>query len=189
MSNELQRILEHNRRFIEDEAYIPYQAAGLPKRKMLVLTCMDTRLTELLPKAMGIVNGDAKIVKNAGAMLTGPDDDTMRGILVGYYALSATEIFVVAHEKCGMTGVDTGKIADHMRQHGVSEEAVETFGVVDWLKGFRDVEENVRNTVDILTNHPLLPNGVVVHGLVIHPETGALRHVVSTDLTTGNAVR
>ena len=30
---------------------------------------MDTRLTELLPAALGLKNGDAKIIKNAGGLV------------------------------------------------------------------------------------------------------------------------
>lgn len=35
---------------------------------------MDTRLVELLPAALGIRNGDVKMIKNAGGMITGPFD-------------------------------------------------------------------------------------------------------------------
>ncbi|MDA8352900.1 MAG: carbonic anhydrase, partial [Firmicutes bacterium] len=44
----------------------------------------------------------------------------------------------------------------------------------EWLAGFDSVEESVLQSVDIIRNHPLLPNGVPVHGLVIDPETGKL---------------
>jgi carbonic anhydrase len=32
----------------------------------------------------------------------------------------------------------------------------------------------VRESVATIRNHPLLPKDVVVHGLIIHPETGKL---------------
>lgn len=41
---------------------------------------MDTRLLELLPKAMGLKNGDAKIVKNAGAVISHPFGGVMKYI-------------------------------------------------------------------------------------------------------------
>ncbi|MCY9444161.1 carbonic anhydrase, partial [Bacillus spizizenii] len=43
----------------------PYKTTKFPSKKLVIVTCMDTRLTELLPQAMGLKNGDAKIVKNA----------------------------------------------------------------------------------------------------------------------------
>ena len=33
---------------------------------------MDTRLVELLPAALGIKDGDVKMIKNAGAVITDP---------------------------------------------------------------------------------------------------------------------
>jgi len=32
----------------------------------------------------------------------------------------------------------------------------------------------VRHSVHVIRNHPLLPPGVPVHGMIIHPETGKL---------------
>jgi carbonic anhydrase len=43
-----------------------------------------------------------------------------------------------------------------------------------WLTGFKSVEAGVRESVDIILNHPLLPKDVAVHGLIISPETGKL---------------
>lgn len=37
--------------------------------KLAIVSCMDTRLTELLPRALGLKNGDAKIIKVAGGTL------------------------------------------------------------------------------------------------------------------------
>ena len=68
----LYEILEHNRRFVVSRAYEAYRTTEIPEKKMVVLTCMDTRLIELLPKAMNLKNGDAKIVRNAGALVSHP---------------------------------------------------------------------------------------------------------------------
>ena len=47
-----------------------------------------------------------------------------------------------------------------------------------WLTGFDNVEDSVRHTVGIIRRHPLMPDNVAVHGLVIHPATGKLNLVV-----------
>ncbi|RYY32204.1 hypothetical protein EON62_05650, partial [archaeon] len=47
-----------------------------------------------------------------------------------------------------------------------------------WLHGFDSVHDSVRNSVDVIRRHPLVPPSVPVHGLIIHPETGALDLVV-----------
>ena len=68
---------------------------------------MDTRLVELLPKAMNLHNGDAKIIKNAGAIVSHPFGSVMRSIIVAVYQLDADEVFVIGHYDCGMTGLNS----------------------------------------------------------------------------------
>ena len=70
--------------------------------KMVIISCMDTRLVELLPKAMNMRNGDVKIIKVAGAVISHPFGSIMRSILVAVYELGADEVCVVGHHDCGM---------------------------------------------------------------------------------------
>ncbi len=42
-----------------------------------------------------------------------------------------------------------------------------------WLHGFDDVTESVTHDVNMICNHPLIPNDVPVHGLVINPDDGS----------------
>src|SRR4051794_13010280 len=98
-------ILEYNQTFVASRAYESLRTDRMPNKKLVVLTCMDTRLTELLPRAMNLANGDAKLIKNAGALVTHPFGSVMRSILVAVYELNATEICVVGHHDCGMAGL------------------------------------------------------------------------------------
>ncbi|GAA3320163.1 hypothetical protein GCM10020331_030020 [Ectobacillus funiculus] len=43
-----------------------------------------------------------------------------------------------------------------------------------FLHGFENVEDSVKHSVDIIRQHPLMPEGIPVHGLVIDPKTGRL---------------
>ena len=68
---------------------------------------MDARLVELLPQAMGLKNGDAKLIKNAGAWSPYQWGSVMRSlVVVAVYELRAEEICVVAHHDCGMRAID-----------------------------------------------------------------------------------
>ena len=51
-------ILEFNKKFVESKGYEKYITNKYPDKKIAILSCMDTRLTELLPAALGIRNGD-----------------------------------------------------------------------------------------------------------------------------------
>ena len=54
----LEEMLKFNKEFVEKKEYEKYQAGKYPAKKTAILTCMDTRLTALLPAALGIKNGD-----------------------------------------------------------------------------------------------------------------------------------
>ena len=175
----LTEILEHNAGFVERAEYVAFLTDRFPDKKLVVLTCMDTRLVELLPRAMGVRNGDIKLIKNAGAIVSHPFGSVMRSILVAVYELGAAEVAVVGHHGCGMTGLSCARVLDKARQRGVSDDVLETLrnAGVDldrWLTGFEHVEAGVRESVSVIRHHPLLPDDVPVHGLLIHPETGKL---------------
>src|SRR5690606_30762204 len=134
---------------------------------------------ELLPKAMNFRNGDAKIIKNAGGIVTQPFGNIMRSILVSLYELKAAEVIVIGHHECGMTGLNPEAVLDHMRERGIREETLETLtgagvNLKRCLTGFDKVRESVENGVSIVRNHPLLPPGTPVHAMIVHPVTGKL---------------
>ena len=58
---------------------------------------MDTRLTTLLPEALGIKNGDVKIIKNAGGVVSHLFGSVVRSILVAIYELGIEEIMAVSY--------------------------------------------------------------------------------------------
>jgi len=66
----ISEILDHNRSFIARREYEAFLTDQFPNKRLVVLSCMDTRLVELLPRAMGFRNGDVKMVKNAGAIVS-----------------------------------------------------------------------------------------------------------------------
>lgn len=175
----LQEILEHNSQFVNRGEYESLRTDRFPNKKLVVLTCMDTRLVELLPRAMNFGQGDVKIIKNAGAIVSHPFGSVMRSILVAVYELGATEIAVVGHHECGMTGLSCARILDKAIDRGVSAEMLTTLrhagiNLESWLTGFDDPVSGVRASVEIVRNHPLLPKDVAVHGLIVHPATGKL---------------
>ena len=60
----IDQIISYNKTFVAQKGYEKYITDKYPEKKLAVLSCMDTRLTELLPAALGLRNGDAKIIKN-----------------------------------------------------------------------------------------------------------------------------
>lgn len=176
----IEEILEYNRRFVAEGAYKPFATSKYPDRKLAIVTCMDTRLVELLPAALGLKNGDLKIIKNAGGTITNPFDSSMRSILVAVYELGVNEVMVIGHTNCGVQGMDAPKMLQLMKQRGVSEEHITLMrhcgiDLDNWLHGFDDTADAVAETVDLIVKHPLMPpEGVSVRGYVIDSVTGEL---------------
>ncbi|RXZ76698.1 carbonic anhydrase [Paenibacillaceae bacterium] len=172
-------ILEFNKQFVEDKQYEAYLTNKSPDNRVAILTCMDTRLVELLPKALNLRNGDAKIIKNAGAILTQPFGSAMRSILVAVYELGAKEVLVIGHEGCGMTNLDYKGMIEKFKDNGISEELLSTLEnsgikMERFLRGFKSPQEGVMHSVNIIRKHPLMPSHTPVHGFIMNPETGKL---------------
>lgn len=176
-------LLEFNKKFVEEKQYESYMTNKFPDKKVAILTCMDTRLVELLPKALGLKNGDAKFIKNAGAILTQPFGSAMRSILVAVYELGAREVLVIGHHGCGMTNLDTQGMVNKFIENGIDPSVISTLEnsgirMEKFLRGFSNAQEGVMQSVKMIRNHPLFPQSVPVHGFVIDPVTGELEVLV-----------
>ena len=174
-------ILEYNKRFVESKTYEPFITDKYPAKKLAVLTCMDTRLTELLPKALGLRNGDAKIIKNAGGLILSEKDSAIRSLLVAIYELGVNEVMVVHHSTCGACHMSYEEFKPHMLERGISEKILADWesskDIATWLEGFHDTEASVRKTVATIVNHPLVPKDLIVRGFIIDSVTGALTEI------------
>ena len=180
----LDEILLFNDQFVKDKKYEEYTTTKNPNKKLVILSCMDARLTELLPKAMNIRNGDAKIIKNAGATIMHPFGSIIRSIIVAIYEFGAEDVMVVGHYGCGMSNLNTESIMSKILDRGVTKETISTLynsgiDVGKWLHGFETIEESVKESVNAIKNHPLIPKDVNIHGLIIDPHTGGLEVVVN----------
>ena len=178
----IDEILKFNLEFVERGDYKKFVTDKYPNKKLAVLSCMDTRLTELLPAALGLKNGDAKIIKNAGGLILSPYDSAMRSLLVAVYELGVEEIMVVAHTTCGACHMSFKEFEHHMLERGVTESTLDTIkhsgiDLDQWLEGFHDTQQSVVNTVATISNHPLLPDDVTVRGFIIDSVTGSLEEV------------
>ena len=89
----INEILKFNKEFVANKGYEKFVTNKYPDKKIAILSCMDTRLTELLPAALGIKNGDVKMIKNAGGIISHPFGSVIRSLLVAILEL-ATAVLV-----------------------------------------------------------------------------------------------
>ncbi|MCQ2147241.1 MAG: carbonic anhydrase [Bacteroidales bacterium] len=178
----IDQMLQFNKQFVENKEYEHYVTSKYPDKKIAIVTCMDTRLVTLLPAALGIKNGDVKMIKNAGGVITNPFDSTIRSLLVAIYELGVNEIMVIGHTGCGVQGMDAKEMLHLMKERGISEEHINLMrhcgiDLDTWLHGFDDTEAAVLETVDLIGNHPLVPADVTVRGYIMDSVTGKVTPV------------
>ncbi len=178
----IEEMLAFNRKFVENKEYEHYATNKYPDKRIAILTCMDTRLVTLLPAALGIRNGDVKMIKNAGAVVTNPFDSTVRSLLVAIYELGVNEIMIIGHTGCGVQGMDSAEMIHLMKERGIDEEHISLMrhcgiDLDSWLHGFDDTPTAILETVDLISNHPLVPKDVVVKGYIMDSTTGELTRI------------
>ncbi len=184
ITKRIDQIIDNNKTFVAQKGYEKFITDKYPDKRLAVLSCMDTRLTELLPAALGLKNGDAKIIKNAGGLVISPFDSAMRSLIVAIYELGVEEIMVVAHSHCGACHMSFEHFRHQMTARGVTNETLDTIercgiDLHHWLEGFKDTPTSVRRTVETIKTHPLVPRDIVVRGFIIDSETGGLSEVES----------
>lgn len=178
----IDEILVFNKEFVQNHKYEQYITNKYPEKKIAIVSCMDTRLIELIPAALGLKNGDMKIIKNAGAVISHPFGSAMRSLIIAIYELGVEEVMIIGHTDCGTLNLDSKRVVGHMTERGVSKEQLQMLEYcgVDfkkWIGGFSDTATAIRQTVDLVRNHPLIPGDVSVQGFIIDSVTGEL-HLV-----------
>jgi carbonic anhydrase len=128
-----------------------------PARRFAVVACMDARIVPA--KALGLEEGDAHVIRNAGGLAS---DDALR----------TQEAIVVGHTDCGVLTFTNDSI--HAKLHDdLGADASDT----DCLP-FADVEAAVRESVAKIAETPLLPDTYTERGYVYEVGSGRLREVV-----------
>ncbi len=135
-----------------------------------------------VPAALGLKNGDVKIIKNAGGIISHPFGSVMRSLLIGIYELNVKEILVIGHTDYGAMYIDSQKMIKKMNAHGITQQNIDMikyFGIDfdSWLSGFRELDTSVKKSVELIRKHPLVPEEIMVYGLIIDSVTGELKKI------------
>ena len=136
-----------------------------PRRGLAIVTCMDARLD---PAAwFGLEPGDAHVIRNAGGIVT---EDVIRSLSISQAMLGTREVLVIQHTDCGM-----GAATEQAMQEAIETET----GVRPHfeLGAFDDLEGEVRTSLAVLRETPLLAHRHSIRGFVYDVGTAALREV------------
>jgi carbonic anhydrase len=145
-----------------------FQAGDLPlppAAQVAVVACMDARLNPY--GALGLSEGDAHIIRNAGGVVT---DDAIRSLTISQRLLGTREIILIHHTDCGMlTFNDDDVKAAIEKDTGLRPPFA--------LEAFSDLDDDVRQSIRRIQASPFIPNKESVRGFVYDVGTGQLREV------------
>ena len=144
-----------------DKGHLPLP----PALNVLVVACMDARLNPY--GVLGLTEGDAHVVRNAGGVVT---DDVIRSITISQRLLGTTEIILIHHTGCGMLSFRDDAVKDQI-------EADTGLRPPFALEAFGDLDGDVRQSIARIKASPYIPHKDSVRGFVYEVETGALREV------------
>ncbi|MBB1245552.1 carbonic anhydrase [Streptomyces durbertensis] len=135
-----------------------------PVLKVAVVACMDARLD--LHAALGLNLGDCHTIRNAGGVVT---DDVIRSLTISQRALETRSVVLIQHTGCGLL-----KLTEDFRH----ELELEVGQRPSWaVESFRDLDQNVRQSIQRIRTSPFLPHTDDVRGFVFDVHSGALREV------------
>ena len=143
-----------------------------PLRQLAVVACMDSRIDTF--KILGLRNGEAHIVRNAGGVIT---DDVVRSLCLSQRLLGTREIILVHHTDCGLQKVNEAEFRDELEAE---------LGVKPWwsLEAFSDPYRDVDQSIQRLYMTPFLTHKQHIRGYVYDVTDGRLREVDLTGRTT-----
>jgi len=148
------------------QTFSPVAAAGVARRGLALVTCMDSRIDPLA--MLGLAPGDAKILRNAGARVT---DDVLRTLVLAAYLLGVQRVMVVAHTGCRMAGCTEADVHEAVAAAGGPDTTSLSFLTTT------DQDEALRTDVGRIRAWPYL-HDLTVGGFIYDLHTGALRRVV-----------
>lgn len=127
---------------------------------------MDSRIEPLA--MLGLKPGDAKILRNAGARVTG---DVLRTLVLATHLLGVERVMVVAHTNCKMASATEEQVDAEIRaSSGIDARSLD-------FRMVADQRRTLSSDVQRLRSWPFLPPRTLIGGFMYDVSTGQLAHV------------
>jgi carbonic anhydrase len=148
---------EYARHFSDSEL------TGIARKGLAVVTCMDSRIDPIA--LLGMVPGDVKILRNAGARVT---EDVLRTLVLANHLLGVNRVLVMPHTDCRMASAEEAQMHEAIfAASGIDSRGIEIRTVTDQLGALKLDVTRVRA-------YPLLSKTIVVGGAIFDVHTGLL---------------
>lgn len=156
------RLVEANAKYAS--AFVDPGMDARPVLKVAVVACMDARLD--LHAALGLELGDCHTIRNAGGVVT---DDIIRSLTISQRALGTRSVVLIHHTGCGLLN-----LTEDFRHEIEAEVGQRPAWAVE---AFKDLDKDVRQSMQRVRTSPFLPHTDDVRGFVFDVTTGLLREI------------
>jgi len=137
----------------------------VPQSHLAIVACMDSRIDVFA--SLGLHLGEAHVIRNAGGVVT---DDVVRSLAISQHKMQTREIIVIHHTECGLQTFTDDAFKDQLAASAGIRPTWEE-------KCFTDVDDSVRDSLELLRTSPFLVDVEHVRGFVFEVATGILREV------------
>ncbi|MBJ7459198.1 MAG: carbonic anhydrase [Thermoleophilaceae bacterium] len=138
-------------------------ANGRARRGLAIVTCIDTRIDPL--EAFGLIPGDAKVIRNAGARVT---DDVLRTLIIASHVLGVNRIALIQHTDCGIANNTQESLTGIVEaQTGESVGDLDFLAIDDQISTLHADSAKIRQC-------SLLPEGMEVGEFIFDVHSGKL---------------
>lgn len=158
-------LLAANREFAADFDLSGFD--GVAHAGVAIVTCMDSRIDPL--GMLGLKPGDAKIFRNPGGRIT---PTAMEALVLGVHLLNVERILVVPHTRCAVASNTEAELRERVSASAGVDATWQPFNVV------LDQAAALREDVQKVRSHPLVPDTVEVGGFLYDVDTGLLDQLV-----------
>jgi carbonic anhydrase len=165
MSGDFDDLLAANARYAESFSLSGFD--GVAHSGVAMVTCMDSRIDPL--GMLGLLPGDAKILRNPGGRVSEP---VLTALVLSVHLLGVRRVLVVPHTRCAVASSSAHELRTAVSRASGRDASGLDVPVVD------DQERALREDVDRVSNHPLVPADVAVGGFVYDVDTGRLSQLV-----------
>ena len=145
------------------EAFTNGSLGALPRARLVIVTCMDTRINPLA--IFGLDIGEAHVLRNAGARVT---PDVILSLIKSINQLEVERVVVMHHTDCGAAKIKIGSLRTAVVAATGNDPADVDFHLIG------DPAEALAADVEAVRSCPYFPVGTAVAGMLYDVSDGTV---------------
>ncbi|WP_332691324.1 hypothetical protein [Halalkalibacter lacteus] len=159
-------------------------------KKILVITDIKHEFQQQLPKLLNMEASRLLVLSSVGASITQPYGCLVRNILLEIYQQNIEQIYLIVPKEHTSPKFNQTILLDKFEKDGIDQGLLHALNysrivkedILSWLKGNEvDGEATLKQSLNLLKKHPLIPKRVSISAYTMNVETGNLIEIELED--------